>query len=156
MSKTIDQSRVSIGNLMLPEHANPSGNVHGGEIMKLMDQAAGIVALRHARTNAVTARVDSLEFHQAVHVGNLLTCEAHLVFVGRSSMEVAVTVLVEDLFRDEEAKVALTGRFTMVSLSNGKPADVPQLRLTTAAEQDAFEQGRQRYLDYQQQRKPRQ
>lgn len=153
MSKTVEQSKVSIGNIMLPEHANPSGNVHGGEIMKLMDHAAGIVALKHARTNVVTARVDSLEFHQSIHIGNLVMCEAHLLYVGKSSMEIAVNVSVEDLFKDEAAKIALTALFTMVALDkNGNPTTVPTLALTTDEERTAFEEGRQRYLAYKQKR----
>lgn len=151
--KTVEESRISIGNLMQPEHANHYGNVHGGEIMKLMDHAAGIVAVRHARTNVVTARVDNLEFHLPVHIGNLVTCEAHLVFVGRSSMEIAVTVKVEDLFHETEAKVALTAMFTMVALNQeGALAVVPSLRLTSDAEAQAFEEGRRRYEAYKQRR----
>lgn len=149
--KTVEESRVSIGNLMQPEHANHYGSVHGGEIMKLMDHAAGIVALRHARTNVVTARVDNLEFHLPIHVGNLVTCEAHLVFVGRSSMEIAVTVKVEDLLHEGAAKVALTAMFTMVAFDKeGALAAVPSLRLTTDAEAQAFEEGRRRYEAYKQ------
>lgn len=152
-AKTVAQSKVTIGNLMQPEHANQSGNVHGGEIMKMMDHAAGIVAARHARMNVVTARVDNLEFHLPMHVGNLVTCEAHLTFVGKSSMEVAVTVLVEDLLKEEDAKVALTALFTMVALgADGKPAVVPSLRLVTDEEKRAFIEGKQRYLAYRQQR----
>lgn len=152
--KTIAQSKVSIGNLMQPEHANQSGNVHGGEIMKLMDHAAGIVAQRHARSNVVTARVDNLEFHQPVHVGNLVTCEAYLTFVGKSSMETAVTVLVEDLFKEEEAKVALTALFTMVALDkDGNPSAVPSLTLVSDEERSIFEDGKQRYLAYKNRRK---
>jgi acyl-CoA hydrolase len=135
---------------MQPEHANPAGNVHGGEIMKLMDHAAGIVALRHARTNVVTARVDNLEFHHPVRIGNLVTCEAHLTFVGKSSMEVSVTVSVEDLFREEEEnRVALTALFTMVALDrDGKTVAVPPLELVSDEERQAFEAGRQRNLAY--------
>lgn len=151
--KTVEQSKVSVGSLMQPEQANGFGRVHGGEIMKLMDNAAGIVALRHARTNVVTARVDKLEFHLPINVGNLVTCIGQLTFVGNSSMEVLVTVLVEDLSKDEEAKIALTGFFTMVALDKHVAATtVPPLAITTDEERKFFEEGRQRYLDYKQNR----
>lgn len=150
-AKTVAQSKVSVGNLMQPEHANMYGNVHGGEIMKLMDHAAGIVASRHARTNVVTARVDEMEFLSPVHIGNLVTCDARLTFVGTSSMEVAVTVQVEDLYKQEENRVALTAFFTMVALDkNGKPTTVPPLQLTNDEERTLFEEGRQRYLAHRQ------
>ncbi|MDR3565984.1 MAG: acyl-CoA thioesterase [Negativicutes bacterium] len=150
-SKTVEQSKVSVGNLMQPEQANMFGNVHGGEIMKLMDHAAGIVALRHARSNVVTARVDKLEFHYPIHIGNLVTCAGQLTFVGNSSMEVAVTVRVEDLYKEELPKVALTAFFTMVALDkNGKPAPVAALHMTNDEERKLFEEGRQRYLLYKQ------
>ena len=150
-SKTVEQSKVSIGSLMQPEQANISGNVHGGEIMKLMDNAAGIVASRHARTNVVTARVDKLEFHHPIHIGNLVMCLAELTFVGTSSMEILVTVLVEDLYKEEPSKIALTGFFTMVALDkNGKTTTVPSLEITTDEERRLFEEGRQSYLAYKQ------
>lgn len=146
-TKTIEQSKVMIGNVMEPKHANRLGNVHGGVIMKFMDHAAGIVALRHARMDVVTARVDNLEFHQPVHVNNLVTCEAYLTFVGNTSMEIAVKVIVEDLLKDNEPIVALTALFTMVSLDkNGKPSPVSALTLENDEQQKAFEAGRQRYL----------
>jgi len=73
-AKTVNHCQVVMSILMLPQHANPGGNVHGGEVMKLMDSAAGVVAQRHARTNVVTARVDELEFLHSIRSGNLVTC----------------------------------------------------------------------------------
>lgn len=136
-------------NLMQPEQANIYGTVHGGEIMKLMDHAAGIVAIRHARKKVVTARVDRMEFHHPIHIGNLVTCIGQLTFVGNSSMEVFVKVLVEDLFKEELSKIALTAFFTMVALDeNGKTTTVPSLHITNEEERMLFEEGYQRYLTY--------
>jgi acyl-CoA hydrolase len=136
---------------MHPEQANPPGNIHGGEIMKLMDNAAAIVALRHTRTNVATKRVDQLVFHQPVHVGDFVICNAQLTFVGKSSMEVLVTVSVEKA-TDEPVKVALTAYFTLVALDeDGVPASAPPLQITTDEERALFEAGRQRYLSYKQQ-----
>ncbi|AET68739.1 acyl-CoA hydrolase [Desulfosporosinus orientis DSM 765] len=145
--KTVKYSQVIMSNVMLPQHANPFGNVHGGEIMKLMDSAAGVAAQRHARTNVVTARVDKLEFHHPIHVGNVVTCYGKLTFVGNSSMEVSVTVTVEDTTKDEPAKTALTSYFTLVSIDDkGKSRQVPPLILENEEERTLFEEGRQRYL----------
>lgn len=130
---------------MLPSQANPAGNVHGGEIIKLMDTAAGVVAKRHARTNVVTARVDELSFNKPIYVGNLVICHAYLTFVGRSSMEVAVRVDVEDLDTDTPNVCALTAYFTMVSLnSDGKSNQVTPLKLINVEERTRFAEGQQR------------
>ncbi|AFM41408.1 acyl-CoA hydrolase [Desulfosporosinus acidiphilus SJ4] len=152
--KSVKQSEVVMSNVMLPQHANPSGNVHGGEIMKMMDSAAGVVAFRHARTNVVTARVDKLEFLYPVHIGNVVTCYGKLTFVGKSSMEVSVTVTVEDVTKEEPAKIALTAFFTFVALDEkGKPQHVPSLVLENEEERNLFEEGQNRYLAYKQLRK---
>ena len=152
--KTVKESEVSLGSLMLPEQANILGNVHGGEIMKMMDNTAGIVARRHSRSIVVTARVDELEFHEPIHIGNLVTCCGRLTFVGKSSMEIKVIVKVEDLTKEDEPKVALTAFFTMVALDdNGVPTQVPKLEFATEAERKAFLEGEERYNLYKRKRK---
>jgi len=144
--KTVADSALAMAAVMQPNQANPAGNVHGGEIMKMMDNAAFVVAQRHARTNVVTARVDELAFHQPIFVGNLVTCYAYLTYVRRSSMEVVVSVEVEDLFSELPGKCALTGYFTMVALNaGGQPIRVSPLELTSEEECARFEAGRQRH-----------
>lgn len=144
--KTVADSALAMSAVMQPNQANPAGNVHGGEIMKMMDNAAFVVAQRHARTNVVTARVDELTFHQPIFVGNLVTCHAYLSFIKRSSMEVVVTVEVEDLFSESPGKCALTSYFTMVALNaGGQPLRVPPLELTSEEERARFEAGRKRH-----------
>ncbi|WP_422487251.1 acyl-CoA thioesterase [Gudongella sp. DL1XJH-153] len=155
-SKTVDQSKVSVGHLMQPDQANIEGNVHGGEVMKLMDSCAGIVARRHSRRNTVTAMVDELEFMEAIHVGELVTCYGQLTYVGKQSMEVLVTVSVEDLQLSEPPKVALTAFFTMVALDiNGNPTAVPELELKTDEEKRLFKDGEIRYLKHKNKREKR-
>src|SRR3954464_15265096 len=90
-------SEISLNQLMLPEHANALGNVHGGEIMKLVDEAGAIVAMRHAQAPCVTIAIDSMTFKQPVHVGQLMMCRARVTYVGKSSMEVQVSVHAENL-----------------------------------------------------------
>jgi len=147
--KTVAYSRTVMSRVMLPSEANPAGNVHGGEIMKFMDTTAYVAARKHCRTNVVTARVDELEFHSPILVGQLVTCRAELVFVGRTSMEVAVKVEVEDLECDKPPRTALTAFFTMVSLDeNGKPHPVPPLILESEREKELFRERQKRYEDY--------
>ena len=105
--------------------------------------------MRHAKTNVVTVRVDEMVFHQPIMVGQLVICEAQLVFAGRTSMEVKVTVKVEDMMNELPTKVALTAFFTYVALDEeGKPCQVPGLLVETEEEKEAFENGRQRYLEH--------
>jgi acyl-CoA hydrolase len=144
--KTVDYSSIVMSSLMQPSQANPSGNVHGGEIMKMMDNAAGVVALRHSRTNSVTAKVDEIDFLFPIRIGNMVTCSAFLTYVGKSSMEVCVSVHVEDLTVEAPAVCALTGYFTMVALdAAGRPTPVPPLLLATEVERMRFEEGRHRH-----------
>lgn len=126
-AKTMKDSFSVLAQLVLPMQANPAGNVHGGEIMKMMDSAAGVAAQKHAHTNCVTARVEELNFKKPVLVGELVTCKAQVIYAGRSSMEVFVTVESEDLISGKK-QIALTAFFTMVSLDkNGKTSTVPEL-----------------------------
>lgn len=148
-AKPISYSITTMSQVMLPIHANAAGNVHGGEIMKIMDSAAGVVSKKHSHFNTVTARVDELEFHIPIFVGELLTCKAHLVYVGKSSMEVAVTVEVEDMENEQPPKKALSAYFTMVALDKkGTPTPVPALKLENPEEEAAFEEGRIRHEFY--------
>ena len=82
---------------MGPEHANLYGNVHGGVIMKLVDEAAALAAMRHAQRPCVTVALDSMMFHSPVHVGQLLSCTAMITYVGRTSIEVSIIVHAEDV-----------------------------------------------------------
>jgi acyl-CoA hydrolase len=143
--RTVKHSAVTMSELILPHQANPLGKAHGGEIMKLMDTAAGVVALRHAHTAVVTARVDGINFYHPIKVGDLVTVNAFLTFVGRSSMEVEVEVITEDIMT-EKITHALQAHFIMVALNDqGKPAKVPPLIVSSEKEKDLWEKGKQRY-----------
>jgi acyl-CoA hydrolase len=140
-------SKIVISEVMMPSQANVAGNIHGGEIMKLMDSAAYASARRHARSNAVTARVDELEFHLPIYVGDLVICTAQVFYAGKASMEVAVSVEVEDLERGEPQK-ALSAFFTMVALDKkGRPNSVPELVIQTPEEEAAYVEGQKRHED---------
>jgi acyl-CoA hydrolase len=148
MQRSSSESKLVISEVMMPSQANVAGNIHGGEIIKLMDSTAYAAARRYARSNVVTARVDELEFHLPIFIGDLVICSAQVVYAGKSSMEVAVTVEVDDL-EYEGRKKALSAFFTMVSLDKkGRPNMVPELLLDTAEEKIAFEEGKKRYELY--------
>ena len=147
VEKTPRECRIIISHMMLPQDANPSGNVHGGVIMKLIDSAAGVVAIRHARSNVVTASIDRLDFHHPVYVGNLVTLEAELNWVGKSSMEIGVRAESENLVSGLIRHVA-TAYLTFVALDeNGHPKKIPALILETEDDKRRFQMAADRRED---------
>ena len=137
--KTVSQSRVTLTQLMGPGHANTMGNVHGGHIMKVCDEAGGMAAVKHARRPVVTVTVDSMAFHSPVHIGNLLTVTAEVTWVGRTSMETRVVVTAENVLSGRVTHTN-TAYFVYVGLDeHGRPAPVPPLICQTEEEQARFE-----------------
>jgi uncharacterized protein (TIGR00369 family) len=132
--KRIQESSVVMSQMMNPQDTNPAGNVHGGVIMKLIDTAGGVAAIRHARANVVTVSIDRLDFHHPAFVGNLLILRASLNFVGRTSMEVGVRVETENLLTGERRHTA-SAYLTFVALDrDGRPMPLPPLILETDEE----------------------
>jgi uncharacterized protein (TIGR00369 family) len=129
--KPVRESQMTMAIQMNPEDANPAGNVHGGVIMKYVDTAAGVVAIRHSRKIAVTASIDRLDFHHPVFVGDLLILKASINLVGRTSLEVGVRVEAENLLTGEVRHTA-SAYLTFVALNEkGSPAQIPPLILET-------------------------
>jgi uncharacterized protein (TIGR00369 family) len=142
--KRIGDSLVTLSQVMNPEHVNVMGNVHGGVVMKLIDEAGGLCAARHARRPTVTVAVDSLEFLTPVHIGDLVTFDAHLTFVGRTSMEVEVCVEAEEILTGDR-RLTNVAYVVYVALGNdGRPTEAPPLILETDDERRRWEQARQR------------
>ena len=132
--KKVRDSIVVMAQQMNPQDANPAGNVHGGVIMKLIDTAGVAAAMRHARSNVVTASIDRLDFHNPVFVGDLVTLRASLNLVGRTSMEVGVRVESENLVTGEVRHTA-SAYLTFVSLdTSGRPSELPSLIFETDEE----------------------
>ena len=132
--KRVSESAVVTAQVMMPQDANPAGNVHGGVIMKLIDTAAGVVARRHARSNAVTASIDRLDFHHPVYVGDLLTLRASINLVGKTSLEIGVQAETEHLISGEIRHTA-SAYLTFVALGpDGRPVKVPGLIIETEEE----------------------
>ena len=141
-AKTITDSALTMGQYMNPEHANSLGNVHGGVLLKLCDECGGIVAARHARRPSVTVAIDSMTFHRPVRVGQFVSFEGHITYVGRTSMEVEVNVRAENLLTGEITHTN-SAYFIYVALDeNYLPTEVPGLILETDLERQRFEDGR--------------
>jgi len=129
---------------VLPYHTNVAGRMHGGEVMKLMDTAAGVVAARHCHENAVTASVTQLSFIEPIFVGDLVICDARITYTGKTSMEIYVCVRAEHLESGVSKKVS-EGYFFMVALDrNGRPTAVPPLKLETDEARRCFDQAKER------------
>ena len=90
--KCTQDAIMIISRVMLPEDANPAGIVHGGVIMKEIDNAAGVAAVRHTRKICVTASIDRMDFHKPAFIGNLLTIKAGINMTGNTSMEIGARV----------------------------------------------------------------
>ena len=142
--KKISENKVIIAQVMNPESSNPAGNVHGGDIMKLIDTAGGVAATRHARAHVVTASIDRIDFHHPVYVGDFLILKASVNFVGKTSMEVGVRVEAENPIT---GNVRHTGSayLTFVALDDNKrPIQLPPLILDTDEDKHRNEEAAQR------------
>jgi uncharacterized protein (TIGR00369 family) len=143
-AKPISASRVTIAQMMQPEHANNLGNVHGGWIMKLVDEAGALACMRHAQQRVVTVAVDQMVFRQPIRTTDLVTLQAEVSFVGRTSMEVEVQVMAENPITGECTHTN-TAYLVYVALDeNGQPAVVPSLIPENEVQRQRMEDGRAR------------
>jgi acyl-CoA hydrolase len=143
-AKRISDSEFTLSALMGPQDANTYGNVHGGVIMRMVDEAGGLVAMRHARAPVVTVAVDSMTFIHPILVGNLVLCKAALTYVGRSSMEVRVEVIAEHPL-EGTSTITNTAYLVYVALDHsGRPTSVPELIFETPEEMNQAEKAKQR------------
>lgn len=145
--KSIEKSRVTLSSVMGPQDTNIHGNIHGGVIMKLVDEVGALAAVRHARMPVVTIVIDSMMFLEPIRVGNLVTLSGELTWVGRTSMEVRVEVTAEN---------PLTGTVTMTNTAylvyvaldpDGRPAPVPELVFETDEQRKRAAEAEQRQHD---------
>jgi acyl-CoA hydrolase len=110
---------------MQPEHANQHGAVHGGVVLKAVDEAGAICAMRYSRKPCVTVCIDSMQFHSPVQVGELLRCQARVTWTGHTSMEVWIRVEAEDLIRGEVTHTNSAFAVYVALDENGRPWPVP-------------------------------
>ena len=145
--KSVAESRVALSQLMQPQFANLMGSVHGGWIMKLVDEAGALAAMRHAQSQVVTVAIDQMSFHSAIRIGDLVTLEAEVTYVGNTSIETRVHVVAEDP-RSSERTHTNTAYLVYVALdSSGEPTRVPRLNAETETEKRRMTRGEERQAD---------
>lgn len=146
--KPMRASRITISQLMHPEHANLLGNVHGGWIMKLVDEAGALACMRHAQKKVVTVAIDSMTFREPIRIGDLIILNAEVTYTGRTSMEAEVQVLAENPITGERTHTN-TAYLVYVALDDeGNPTAVPPLMAESVEEKrkmtDALERQERR------------
>lgn len=138
MFKSVEESKIQISELMLPSNTNFGGKIHGGYILKLMDQIAFACASKHSGSYCVTASVDSVNFLNPIEVGELVTMKASVNYVGKSSMVVGIRVESENI-QTGKKKHCNSSYFTMVAVNdNGETSTAPGLRLTNKIDAKRF------------------
>lgn len=145
--KPMRASRMSIAQMMQPEHANPVGNVHGGWIMKLVDECAALACMRHARRRVVTVAVDSMTFRQPIRIGDLVTLTAEVTYAGHTSMEAEVHVEAENPITGVKTHTNNAYVVYVAIDEAGQPVPVPPLLAETPEEQARMDQARHRQAD---------
>lgn len=142
--KPMRASRIQLAQMMQPEHANSQGNVHGGWIMKLVDEAGALATTRHAAHRTVTVAIDQMVFHHPIHIGDLVLFNAEVTYAGRTSMEVAVQVTAENPITSERIQTN-TAYLVFVAIDdNDKPTRIPPLMAETPEEQARMEAAKDR------------
>ncbi|MDO9323146.1 MAG: acyl-CoA thioesterase [Pseudomonas sp.] len=137
-------AQLSMTVLMTPTMANFSGKVHGGTLLKYIDEVAYACASRYAGCYAVTLSVDQVTFRQPINVGELVTFLAKVNYTGRTSMEVGIKVITENI-RERSVRHTNSCFVTMVAVDDdGKPIPVQPLELTTADDKRRFLHAQQR------------
>jgi uncharacterized protein (TIGR00369 family) len=132
-----DKRELTMSVLMTPETANFSGNVHGGVLLRLVDEVAYACASRYAGCYVVTVSVDQVVFKQPMHVGEMLTFYASVNHAGRTSMEVGIKVVAENI-QERTSRNTVKCYFTMVAYDKGKSVPVPPLTLDTDIQKRRF------------------
>ncbi|HEX9333571.1 MAG TPA: acyl-CoA thioesterase [Anaerolineales bacterium] len=138
--KPMSASHVTLSQLMHPEHANLLGNVHGGWIMKLADEAGALSCMRHAQKKVVTVAIDSMTFRQPIKLGDLVILNSEVTYTGHTSMEAEVQVLAENPLTGERTHTN-TAYLVYVALDDeGRPTSVPPVKAETEEEKQRMEQ----------------
>jgi uncharacterized protein (TIGR00369 family) len=142
--KPVRASRIALSQLMHPEHANLLGNVHGGWIMKLVDEAGALACMRHAQRKVVTVAIDSMTFRQPILIGDLVIINAEVSYAGRTSMEAEVQVLAENPITGKRMHTN-TAYLVYVALDDhGRPTTVPGLKAETEEEEIRMRKAKER------------
>ena len=133
-----------LAQFMQPDHANSLGNVHGGWIMKLVDEAGALACIRHANKRVVTVAMDQMEFHHPIRIGEIVTLTAEVTYTGRTSVEAEVKVIAENPITGQRTHTN-TAYVVYVALDDdGKPASVPPILAETPEDEEKLAGGRLR------------
>ncbi len=144
--KPMSASRINIAQMMHPEHANLLGNVHGGWIMKLADEAGALACMRHAQRRVVTVAIDSMVFRNPIKIGDLVLLNAEVTYTGRTSMEAEVQVQAENPITGVRTNTN-TAYLVYVALDDaGKPTPVPPIKAETEDEKRKMESAKERQV----------
>ena len=139
-----DESASEITEFMLPGDVNNLGHIFGGVLLSMVDRAAAVTAMRHARQPCVTVSINQVDFKEPIYAGELVMCSARVNYVGRTSMEIGVRVVTEHPIsgRRRHTNDCL---LTFVAIDeNSRSAPVPGLELVTDEDKRRFEDGRRR------------
>ncbi|HEY4717463.1 MAG TPA: acyl-CoA thioesterase [Anaerolineales bacterium] len=137
----VSASRITISQLMQPENANLLGNVHGGHIMKLVDEAGALACMKHSRQRVVTVVIDRMTFNHPIRIGDLVTITAEVSYVGHTSMEAEVSVTAENPTTGQSWHTN-TAYLVYVALNEkGKPIPVPPLIAENEFQRKRMQQG---------------
>ncbi len=153
--KPTSASKLTLTQLMMPYHANALGHVHGGVIMRMVDETAAISAMRHAQRPCVTVAIDSMTFRDRVEVGELVSCTARVTYVGRTSIEVGVKVSAENPITGETTHTNSAYLVFVALGEDDRPCPVPDLLLESDDERRRFAEGESRQQYRLEQRKQR-
>ncbi|HTH64394.1 MAG TPA: acyl-CoA thioesterase [Gemmatimonadales bacterium] len=138
------ESEAVMAELMMPQHANLMGNVFGGVILALVDRVAAVCAIRHSHRQCVTVSVDKVDFREPIHVGELITAFARVNFAGKTSMEVGVKIVAENVLTGEKRHTN-SCYVTYVALDDtGRPTEVPPIVPETPDEKRRYERAAKR------------
>lgn len=150
--RPVSQSATVLATLVEPSQTNPMGNIHGGTIMKLADQAGAAAAIRHAGRICVTASIDRLDFLNPVNVGDLVTLKSSVNYVHRTSMEVGVRIEAENMMTGTVKHVASAYLIFVALDEHCRPVPIAPVIPQSDAEQLRYQQGQLRYKQRQENR----
>ena len=143
-SRTVKETQHETSQLMMPQHSNNLNNVFGGVILAMMDTAAAVSAIRHARTTCVTVSVDRVDFRQPIYLGELVIMKCSVNFVGRTSMEVGVRVEAEHLLTGVRRHTNSCYLTYVAVDAAGRPVEVPRLAAEDSEEIRRYEAAKER------------
>ncbi|MBV9602245.1 MAG: acyl-CoA thioesterase [Chloroflexi bacterium] len=144
VTERANPDELTLAQVMLPEDANPRGNVHGGTLMKLADTAGGVCATRHTRRRVVTVVMDSMTFEQPVYVGDLVIVHAQVTWTGRTSIETEVRIDVEHVLSGEMRHIS-TAYFVYVATDeHGRPTPVHPFEAITPEQRQRWQAAEER------------